>query len=149
MTNIHTHHYVNTNALFGYGWCKHFPNPHRHVKHCSSKNSNSIYQKSTWTLLQRHQAVTQNKKPLMYIPDQICHNPKGSLFKNWEMCCTLNPSDLKAEKAANLASSALSRTILRAPFLIFLATPSCTRLCAKPANTHISELVRIKRSIKP
>ena len=48
---------------------------------------------------------------------------------NWG---TVYPRDLKAEKAATLASSALSRTILRAAFFIFLATPTCKRLCAEP-----------------
>jgi hypothetical protein len=49
--------------------------------------------------------------------------------KGGENCRTLNPSDLKAAKAKTPASSALSVTILCAPFLIFFAIPYCMRLC--------------------
>nr|GMC46571.1 hypothetical protein Iba_chr01aCG3440 [Ipomoea batatas]GMC77962.1 hypothetical protein Iba_chr03fCG3470 [Ipomoea batatas] len=51
-----------------------------------------------------------------------------------ERGATSSPSDLKAENAAILASSAFSRTILRAPFLIFLATPNCILRCTDPFN---------------
>jgi hypothetical protein len=66
--------------------------------------------------------------------------------KGGENCGTLNPSDLNAAKAITLASSALSSTILRAPFLIFFAIPNCTRLCAEPSASIFSTCVNHNKS---
>jgi hypothetical protein len=68
------------------------------------------------------------------LPTSFLKESRATVDMGGANCGTSYPSDLKAEKAATLASSALSRTILRAPFFIFFATPNCKLLCAEPSK---------------